>query len=93
MEADAVMKFVYAFIRVKNRRLAYGEFVDACRDLPDMKISPFLFTQAVFCVVGFPARITFAVDRLGPPLEGKFCYFVERLMSEELVPFAKPKRH
>jgi hypothetical protein len=72
MEVDAAMKFVYAYVRVKNRRLADGEIVDICRDLPHVEISPFVFTQAVLCVVGFPAHVAFAVDRLGTPPEVRF---------------------
>jgi hypothetical protein len=92
MEVGAALKFVYTYVRVKNRRLVYGEIVDTCRDLPDMEISHFLFTQAVFCVVGFPAHMTFAVDRLGPPLEDQVYHLVEKSMSDELMLFAKPKK-
>jgi hypothetical protein len=66
MEVDAAMKSVYAYVCAKNRRLAHGEIVDSCRDLPDMEISPFVFVQPVLGVVGFPAYITFAVAILAP---------------------------
>jgi hypothetical protein len=35
--------------------------------------------------------MTFEVDRLGPPPEDQVYHFVERLMPDELMPFAKPK--
>jgi hypothetical protein len=91
MQIDEVLKFVYANAYVKHRRLAYGKIVDACPDLFDMDCSPFVLAQAVLCVVGFPARMTFAVDCLGPPPEDQVYHLVEKLMSDELMPFAKSK--
>jgi hypothetical protein len=76
---------------VKHRRLAYGEIVDACPDLFDMDDSTPVLAQAVLCVVGFPARMTFAVDCLGPPLKDQVYHLVEQLMSDELMPFTKSK--
>jgi hypothetical protein len=76
---------------VKHRRLAYGEIVDACPDLFDMDCSPFALAQAVLCVVGFPARMTFAVDCLGPPPEDQVYHLVEKFMSDELMSFTKSK--
>jgi hypothetical protein len=64
MEVDADMKFVYPHVHVKNRRLAYGEIIDACHDLPDIEISLFVFAQSVFSVFGFSAHMTFVVDHL-----------------------------
>jgi hypothetical protein len=43
----------------------------------------------MLCVVGFPAHINFAVDRHGPPLGDQVYHLVEKLMPDELVPFAK----
>jgi hypothetical protein len=91
MQIDEALKFMYANAHVKHRRLAYGEIVDACPDLFDMGCSPFVFAQAVLCVMGFPARMTFAVDRLGPPPEDQAYHLVEKLMSDELMPFTKSK--
>jgi hypothetical protein len=56
-----------------------------------MEISPFVFAQAVLYIVGFPAHMPFAVDPLGTPPEDQVYQLVERLMSDELMPFAKPK--
>jgi hypothetical protein len=91
MQIDQTLKFVCANAHVKRRRLAYGEIVDACLDLFDMDRSPFVLAQAVLCVVGFPARMTFAVDCLGPPPEDQVYQVVEKLMSDELMPFTKSK--
>jgi hypothetical protein len=91
MEVDVAMKCVSAYVHVKSRRLAYGEVVGAWRDLSDMKISPFVFVQAVLCAVGFPVHITFAVDCFGPPPEDHVSHLVEKLMSDELMPFTKSK--
>jgi hypothetical protein len=76
---------------VKHRRLAYGEIVDACPDLFDMDCSPFILAQAVLCVVGFPACMTFVMNYLGPQPEGQVYHLVEKLMSDELMPFIKSK--
>jgi hypothetical protein len=54
-----------------------------------MDCSPFVIAQAVLCVVGFPASITFVVDCLGPPPEDQVSHLVEKLMSDELMPFTK----
>jgi hypothetical protein len=68
---------VYANAHVKRRRLAYVEIVNACPDLFDMDCSPFVFAQAVLCVMGFPTRMTFAVDCLGPPPEAQVYHLVD----------------
>jgi hypothetical protein len=56
-----------------------------------MEIPLFIFAQAMLCVAGFPAHMTFAVDRLSPPPEDQVYYLVEKLMSDKLMPFAKLK--
>jgi hypothetical protein len=56
-----------------------------------MDCSPFVLAQAVLCVVGFLASMTFAVDYLGPPPEDQVYHLVEKLMSDELIPFTKNK--
>jgi hypothetical protein len=56
-----------------------------------MEISPFVFAQAVLCVVGFGAHMNFALERLGPPPEHQVYHLVERLMSDKLMPLAKQK--
>jgi hypothetical protein len=91
MQVDETLKFVCANAHVKHRRLAYGEIVDACPDVFDMDCSPFVLAQAVLCVAGFPTRMAFAVDCLGPPLEDQAYHLVEKLMSDELIPFTKSK--
>jgi hypothetical protein len=91
MQIDEALKFVYANAHVEHRRLAYGEIVDACPDLFDMDCSPFVLAQAVLSVVGFPARMTFAGHCLGPPPEDQVYHLVEKLMSDELMPFTKSK--
>jgi hypothetical protein len=82
MQIDEALKFVYANAHVKHGRLAYGEIVDASPDLFDMDCSPFVLAQAVLCVAGFPARMTFALDCLGPPPEDQVYHLVEKLMSD-----------
>jgi hypothetical protein len=91
MQIDEALKSVYANAHVKRRRLAYGEIVDTCPDLFDMDCSPFALAQAVLCVVGFPARMTFVVNCLGPPPEDQVYHLVEKLMSDELMPFTKSR--
>jgi hypothetical protein len=83
---------VYANAHVKHRRLAHGEIVDGCPDLFDMDGSAFVLAQAVLCMVRFPARMTFAVDYLGPPPEDQVYHLVEKLMPDELMPFTKSKK-
>jgi hypothetical protein len=56
-----------------------------------MDCSSFVLAQVVLCVVGFLARMTFAVDCLGPPPEDQVYHLVEKLMSDELIPFTKGK--
>jgi hypothetical protein len=91
MQTDEALKFASANAHVKHRRPAHGETVDACPYLFDMDCSPFVLAQAVLCVVGFPARMTFAVDCLDPPPEDQVYHLVEKLMSDELMPFTKSK--
>jgi hypothetical protein len=91
MQVDETLKFVCANAHVKHRKLAYGEIVDTYPDLFDMDRSPFVLAQVVPCVVGFPACMTFAVDCLDPPPEDQVYHLVEKLMSDELMPFAKSK--
>jgi hypothetical protein len=91
MQINKAMKFMYANAHVKHRKLAYGEIVDACPDPFDKDCFPCILTQAVLCVVGFPAGMTFAVDCLGPPPEDQVYHLVEKFMSDELMPFTKSK--
>jgi hypothetical protein len=56
-----------------------------------MEISPFVFVQAMLCMAGFPAHMTFAVRPLGPPPEDQVCHLAEKFMSHELMPVPKPK--
>jgi hypothetical protein len=74
MEVGTAMRFTYAYIQVTNRCLADGEIVDACRDLLDMEISPFILGQAMLCVVGFLAHLTVVVDHYGPPPEDQVSF-------------------
>jgi hypothetical protein len=90
-EIGAAMKFVYPYVQVKNRALAYGEIVDASRDLPDMEISPFVLAEAVLCVVDFLAHMPCAVDFLSHQAEDQVYYLLGKLMSDELMPFAESK--
>jgi hypothetical protein len=56
-----------------------------------MDCSSFVLAQAVLYVVGFPACMTFAVDCLDPPREDQVYHLVEKLVSDELMPFTKSK--
>jgi hypothetical protein len=56
-----------------------------------MEISPFVLAQTVLCAVGFPAHMPFAVDFLSPSAEYRVYHLLEKLISDELMSFAKSK--
>jgi hypothetical protein len=88
MEIDEAVKFVYAQQAVKNRRLAYGEIVIPFEYTPGLWFSSLLFAESLLSVVGFPLHLSQLVLDQG---EDALHVNVERLMSDELLPFAKTK--
>jgi hypothetical protein len=85
MEEDEAMKYAYAQHHVKNRRLAYGETVDPCKAEHDLRDAPILYIDALLHFLGFPA----AMNRLITNDEDVIHDYVEILISDELLPFAK----
>jgi hypothetical protein len=85
MEQDEAMKFAYALQAVKNRRLAYGETVEPCTQEWDMRYDPLVFVEALLQFLAFPAPMW----TLGPLNEDTCREYVDILISDELLPFAK----
>jgi hypothetical protein len=85
MEQDEAMKFAYAQAAVKNRRLAYGETVDPCDGCYELLYSPNLYVEAFMQCIGLPAALLGRVPMDHDVATG----YVESLISDELLPFAK----
>jgi hypothetical protein len=86
MEDDEVMQFMDVQDQVKNRRLACGEMISPCTCLTGIRITPVISVKAVIHIIEFPARIS---PLLGETTTDEFHIFVEKLMSDALLPSAK----
>jgi hypothetical protein len=79
---------VYSQVQVKNRRLAYGVIVQPCGQKHPFKRSPCFFADAFLILVGFPATVDPALRSASADAIHQY---VEELMSDTLLPFAKTK--
>jgi hypothetical protein len=88
MEIDEAMRCVYVRAAVQSRRLSYGSIVTPYEYLGGVGIDMLVFAESLLCVVGFPITMTQVVADMG---EDGVHIYVEKLMSDLLLPFAMTK--